>query len=211
KKKEKAKKPPKEKKPKKEKPPKEKKPKKEKPAKAPEEPSAPSKPMAPKKIAVSGIFAASLGILVCIPALILPVKTATDKAKLAYVQSDFIGAYKLLHGKTMTTEQKTMYEKSRVIAWAERYLKGYENYKAMNKEVEALDMLLMSERNKEKLLEDATKFNVEKQVSSVYDSIESLLSENYGLSEEDINEINSIKKDRDYTIRIMEILGMFEE
>lgn len=211
KKKEKAKKPPKEKKPKKEKPPKEKKPKKEKPAKAPEEPSAPSKPMAPKKIAVSGIFAASLGILVCIPALILPVKTATDKAKLAYVQSDFIGAYKLLHGKTMTTEQKTMYEKSRVIAWAERYLKGYENYKAMNKEVEALDMLLMSERNKEKLLEDATKFNVEKQVSSVYDSIESLLSENYGLSEEDINEINSIKKDRDYTIRIMEVLGMFEE
>ena len=48
-------------------------------------------------------------------------------------------------------------------------------------------------------------------MSSVYDSIESLLSENYGLSEEDINEINSIKKDRDYTIRIMEILGMFEE
>ncbi|WP_026654530.1 hypothetical protein [Butyrivibrio sp. AE3003] len=156
-------------------------------------------------------FAASLGILVCIPALILPVKTATDKAKLAYVQSDFIGAYKLFHGKTMTTEQKTMYERSRVIAWAERYLNGYENYKSMNKDVEALDMLLMAERNKEGLLEEATKFNVEIQVTSVYDSIESLLSENYGLSEEDINEINSIKKDRDYTIRIMEVLGMFEE
>ena len=69
----------------------------------------------------------------------------------------------------------------------------------------------MAERNKESLLEEATKFNVEIQVSSVYDSIESLLSENYGLSEEDITEINSIKKDRDYTIRIMEVLGMFEE
>ncbi len=111
----------------------------------------------------------------------------------------------------MTTEQKTMYERSRVIAWAERYLNGYENYKSMNKDVEALDMLLMAERNKEGLLEEATKFNVEIQVTSVYDSIESLLSENYGLSEEDINEINSIKKDRDYTIRIMEVLGMFEE
>jgi len=212
KKKEKAKKPPKEKKPKKEKPKKEKPPKqkKEKKPKVPQEQEVREKAISPKKVMVAGTFAASLGILVCIPALILPVKISSERAKEAYIHSDFTNTYKLLHGKTMTTEQKTMYERARILAWADRYIKGYENYKAMNKEVEALDMLLMSERNKQSLLEEATKFNVEIQVSSVYDSIESLLSEEYGLSEEEINEINSIKKDRDYTIRVMEILGLFE-
>ena len=41
----------------------------------------------------------------------------------------------------------------------------------------------------------------------MYDNIESLLSTNYGLTESDISEINSIKKERDYTIRLMEIVG----
>jgi hypothetical protein len=65
-------------------------------------------------------------------------------------------------------------------------------------------------RNKEDLIEEATKFSVEIQVQSVYDIIESLLSDNYGLSAEDIKEINSIKKERDYTIRLLEICGILE-
>ena len=59
-------------------------------------------------------------------------------------------------------------------------------------------------------LEEAEKYSVEIEVKSVYDSIESLLSESYGLSEADVEEINSIKKDRDYTIRLMEIVGTLE-
>ena len=206
KKKEKAAKPP---KPKKEKPPKEKKekPKKEKP---PKEPGVPEKAIAPKKIAVSGIFAASLGILVCIPAIVLPERIASERARTAYAQQEYATTYTLLYGKEMTADQSAVYEQSRVLAWSQRYLTGYENYMAMNMEVEALDMLLMSKRNKESLMEEATKFKVENQVRSVYDSIESLLSENYGLSEEDVVEINSIKKERDYTIRIMEIVGKLE-
>ena len=58
-------------------------------------------------------------------------------------------------------------------------------------------MLLMAMRNKEDLLEEAVKYGVEIQVQSVYDSIESLLSQNYGLSEDGIKEVNSIKKERD--------------
>ena len=200
-------KPPKEKKPKKEKPPK---PKKEKKPKPPKEPEPPGKAMAPKKIILSGIFAASFGILVCIPAFVLPNRIARESAQGAYAHQDYSTAYKLLYGKEMTSEESTVYEQSRVLAWSERYLMGYQNYKAMNMETEALDMLLMAKRNKDELLEEAQKFNVEIQVQSVYDSIESLLSENYGLSEEEISEINSIKKDRDYTIKLMEIVGTLE-
>lgn len=200
-------KPPKEKKPKKEKPPK---PKKEKKPKPPKEPEPPGKAMAPKKIIVSAIFAASLGILVCLPAFLFPERISSERADGAFKHGDYMTTYKLLHGKKHTAQQSTIYEQARVIAWAERYMKGYENYTAMNMDKEALDMLLMAKRNKDEIMQEAQKFNVEIQVQTVYDSIESLLSENYGLSEEEIAEINSIKKDRDYTIKLMEIVG-FEE
>ncbi|WP_026662746.1 hypothetical protein [Butyrivibrio proteoclasticus] len=197
-------KPPKEKKPKKEKPPK---PKKEKKPKPPKNPGVPEKAMSPKKIAISGIFAASIGIFFMIPVLVLPDRIANEKAATAYTHKEYTTAYKMLYGKERTEDQTVIYEQSRVLAWAERYLAGYENYVAMNMEEEALDMLLMGMRNKGDLLEEAAKFNVEIQVQSVYDNIESLLSTNYGLTESDISEINSIKKERDYTIRLMEIVG----
>ena len=213
KKKEKKEKKPKEKKPKKEKPPKEKKPpkpKKEKKPKPPKDPGAPEKAISPKKIAISGIFAASLGILIMIPAIVLPDRIASERAETAYTHREYTTAYKMLYGKDMTEKETVIYEQSRVLAWAQRYLDGYDNYTAMNMKEEALDMLLMAKRNKEVLLAEAEKYSVEIEVKSVYDSIESLLSESYGLSEADVEEINSIKKDRDYTIRLMEIVGTLE-
>ena len=213
KKKEKKEKKPKEKKPKKEKPPKEKKPpkpKKEKKPKPPKEPGAPERAISPKKIAISGIFAASLGILIMIPALVLPDRIASERAETAYTHREYTTAYKMLYGKDMTEKETVIYEQSRVLAWAQRYLDGYDNYTAMNMKEEALDMLLMAKRNKEVLLAEAEKYSVEIEVKSVYDSIESLLSESYGLSEADVEEINSIKKDREYTIRLMEIVGTLE-
>ncbi len=209
-KKEKKEKKPKEKKPKKEKPPKEKKPpkpKKEKKPKPPKDPGEPEKAISPKKVALSGIFAASLGILIIIPSLILPDMITSKSANAAYSHREYTTAYKLLYGKTLNEDESLMYEQSRVLAWAQRYLDGYKNYSAMNMKEEALDMLLMAIRNQEDLIAEAQKYNVEIEVNSVYDSIISVLSETYGLTEADIAEINSIKKDRDYTIRLMEVVG----
>ena len=145
-----------------------------------------------------------------IPVLVLPDRIANERAETAYTHKEYTTAYKMLYGKEMTEDQSIIYEQSRVLAWAERYLAGYENYIAMNMQEEALDMLLMAMRNKENLLEESVKYGVEIQVQSVYDSIESLLSQNYGLSEDAIKEVNSIKKERDYTIRLLEICGVLE-
>ncbi len=213
KKKEKKEKKPKKEKPKKEKPPKEKKPpkpKKEKKPKPPKDPGVPEKAISPKKVALAFIFAVSLGVLVCIPAVVLPNRIASQRAASAYTHKEYTTAYKMLYGKEKNEDETIIYEQSRVLAWAQRYLDGYENYTAMNMKEEALDMLLMAMRNQEDLLEEAEKYSVATEVNSVYDSIVSLLSEGYGLTEADIAEINSIKKDRDYTIRLMEIVGTIE-
>ena len=213
KKKEKKEKKPKEKKPKKQKPPKEKKPpkpKKEKKTKPPKDPEKPEPAISPKKVALSFVFAASLGILVCIPAFVLPDRIASQRANTAFEQKEYTTTYKMLYGKEMSEEETLIYEQSRVQAWAMRYLDGYNNYTAMNMKEEALDMLLMAMRNKADLLAEAEKYNVVIDVDNVYHSIETLLSESYGLTDADILEINSIKKDRDYTIRLMEIVGTIE-
>ncbi len=203
----------KEKKPKKEKPPKEKKPpkpKKEKKPKPPKDPGEPEKAISPKKVAISGLFAASLGVLVIIPALVLPDRIASERAQTAYEHNEYTTAYKMLYGKEMTEDETIIYEQSRVLAWANRYMDGYQNYTAMNMKEEALDMLLMAMRNRDDLIAEAAKYSVEIEVNSVYDSIESLLTNSYGLTEAEVLEINSIKKDRDYTIRLMEIVGTLE-
>ena len=145
-----------------------------------------------------------------IPALVLPDRIASERAETAYTHKEYTTAYKMLYGKDMNENETVIYEQSRVLAWAQRYLDGYDNYTAMNMKEEALDMLLMAKRNKSKLLEEAEKYSVEIEVNSVYDSIESLLTNSYGLTEAVGLEINSIKKDRDYTIRLMEIVGTLE-
>ncbi|WP_022778896.1 hypothetical protein [Butyrivibrio sp. AE3009] len=197
-------KPKKEPKPKKEKPPK---PKKEKKPKPPKDPSIPEKAISPRKVAISFIFAASLGILVLIPSLVLPERLAKERAESAYIHQDYVTTYKVLHGKELDERQTLMYEQSRVLAWGDRYLTAHENFEAMNMKEEALDILLTAMRNKEDILEEAAQFNVEIQIESVYSKIESLLLEEYGLTEEDVKSINSIKKDWDYTIKVMEIVG----
>ncbi|WP_026515682.1 hypothetical protein [Butyrivibrio sp. MC2021] len=200
-------KPKKEPKPKKEKPPK---PKKEKKPKPPKDPDVPEKAISPKKVAISFIFAASLGLLVSIPALVLPDRIAAERVQAAFDHKDYTTTYMLLYGKELDETQTLMYEQSRVIAWAERYVNAHENYNAMNMKEEALDMLLMAMRNKKDILDQAAKFNVEIQIESVYSKIESLLLEEYGLTEEDVKDINSIKKDRNYTLRLMEIVGTLD-
>ncbi|SDB49274.1 hypothetical protein [Butyrivibrio sp. INlla16] len=207
----------KEKKPKKEKPPKEKKPKKEKPPKPKKEKKpkpddgAPEKALAPKKVAISMLFAFSIGLLCCLPAILLPGRIIMSRANKAFEKADYATAYKLLYGKKLNEEQTLKYHKARVIAGANYYFDSYERFKAMNMEDEALDILLIGMKKKHEIETEAEEFQVAGEVQSVYANIESALTSVYGLSAQDIEELNAIEGKKDYTKRIMEITGSIEK
>ncbi|SEK49326.1 hypothetical protein SAMN04487770_101503 [Butyrivibrio sp. ob235] len=207
----------KEKKPKKEKPPKEKKPKKEKPPKPKKEKKpkpddgAPEKALAPKKVAISMLFAFSIGVLCCLPAILLPGRIIMSRANKAFEKADYATAYKLLYGKKLNEEQTLKYHKARVIAGANYYFDSYERFKAMNMEDEALDILLIGMKKKHEIETEAEEFQVAGEVQSVYANIESALTSVYGLSAQDIEELNAIEGKKDYTKRIMEITGSIEK
>ncbi|WP_408071481.1 hypothetical protein [Butyrivibrio sp. JL13D10] len=207
----------KEKPPKKEKTPKEKKPKppkKEKPKKekkpAPDD-GEPEKALAPKKVAIAMLFAFSIGVLFSLPAILLPGKIIMGRANSAYEKEDYATAYKLLYGKALNEEQSLMYHKARVMTSAQYYLNAYKNYKSMKMEDEALDILLISMKTKDTIIKEAEEFQVAAEVQSVYSNIESTLSTDYGLSAQDIKDINSIESKAEYTKRIMETTGTIEK
>jgi hypothetical protein len=208
-KKEKPKKEPKPKKEKKPKPPKEPKPKKEKKKKVDD--GAPEKALAPKKVAISMIFATSLGLLCCLPSFVLPGRIIFTRAQTAFENGDYSEAYKLLYGKELNEEQALLYHKARVMACANHYMDSYNNYLAMNMKDEAVDSLLVGMRTKDAIIKEAEEFQVAGEVESVYSNIESILTGEYGLSAADIEEVNKLTDKAAYTKRIMEIAGTLED
>ena len=208
-KKEKPKKEPKPKKEKKPKPPKEPKPKKEKKKKVDD--GAPEKALAPKKVAISMIFAISLGLLCCIPSFVLPGRIIFGRAQTAYEHGDYKEAYKLLYGKQLNEEQALLYNQARVLANVNHYLDSYNNYIAMNMKDEAVDSLLIGMRTKNDVIAQAEEFQVAGEVESVYSNIESILTGEYGLTLADVEEVNKLTDKAAYTKRIMEIAGTLED
>nr|WP_051207737.1 hypothetical protein [Butyrivibrio sp. AE3006] len=208
-KKEKPKKEPKPKKEKKPKPPKEPKPKKEKKKKVDD--GAPEKALAPKKVAISMIFAVSLGLLCCIPSFVLPGRIIFGRAQTAFEHGDYKEAYKLLYGKQLNEEQALLYNQARVLANANHYMDSYNNYIAMNMKDEAVDSLLIGMRTKNDVIAQAEEFQVAGEVESVYSNIESILTGEYGLTLAEIEEVNKLTEKAAYTKRIMEIAGTLED
>ncbi len=121
-----------------------------------------------------------------------------------------VTAYKLLYGKQLNEEQSLMYHQARVMTSAQYYFNAYKSYKAMKMEDEALDILLIAMKTKDSIMGEAEEFQVVNEVQSVYSNIESTLSSEYGLSSQDIAEINEIKTKPEYTRRIMEATGTIE-
>nr|MCR5100912.1 hypothetical protein [Butyrivibrio sp.] len=202
----------KEKKPKPEKPKKEKKPKPPKPKKEkkPKPPADPEKSIAPRKVGIAAIFALSFGLLCSLPTILLPQKIILNGAMLQFRSGNYNETYKLMYGQQLTEEQSLMYNQARTLSWAQRYVDSYENYKSMNMEEEALNSLLSGVRQYSELTADAEQFQVENQVKSVYDNIESILESEYGLTSEDIAEINAIENKKEYTLKLMDVCGTLE-
>ncbi len=195
-------KPPKEKK---QKPPKEKKPKKEKKKKVDD--GQPEKALAPKKVAIAMLFAFSLGFLCWLPSILLPERITLNSAQAAIDNQDYVRAYQILYGQKLNEEQTLTYNQARVLARIDYYVKAYDNFIAMNMKDEAVDSLLKAMRMKKDIEMEADEFQVAGEVENVYSNIESILANDYGLSIQDIEEINALKEKPAYTKRIMEVTG----
>lgn len=200
----------KEKKPKKEKQPKPKKPakekkKKEKPEKE-EAPAAPGKKLSPKKIIPIVVVCISLGAVILLVGNFLTDYMAKRSGREAYYAGDYQTCYQNLSGKELDETEQVMYGQSESILTIRMWLREYEVFVNEGSELEALDSLLQAVRDYPTLLNYATQWNAQNEVSSAYQDILNILLQKYQLSQEEAENLAAVSDNVEYTKNVMLIL-----
>ena len=193
----------KEKKPKKEK--QQKKPKKEKPKKE-EAPAAPGKKLSPKKIIPIVVVCISLGAVILILGNFLTEYMSKKSGREAYYAGDYQTCYQNLFGKDLNETEQVMYSQSESILTIRMWLREYEVFVNEGSELEALDSLLQAVHDYPSLLDYATQWNAQDEVTSAFGEILNILSEKYQLSQEEAQAIADISDDVEYTKNVMMVL-----
>lgn len=193
----------KEKKPKKEKQPK--KPKKEK-TKKEDVPAVPEKKLSPKKIIPIVVVCISLGAVILIVGNFLTEYMSKRSGREAYYAGDYQTCYQNLFGRELNETEQVMYSKSESILTIRMWLREYEVFVNEGSELEALDSLLQAVHDYPSLLDYATQWNVQDEVTSAFGEILNILSEKYQLSQEEAQAIADISDNVEYTKNVMLVL-----
>lgn len=193
----------KEKKPKKEKQPK--KPKKEK-TKKEAAPAVPEKKLSPKKIIPIVVVCISLGAVILIVGNFLTEYMSKKSGREAYYAGDYQTCYQNLFGRELNETEQVMYSKSESILTIRMWLREYEVFVNEGSELEALDSLLQAVHDYPSLLDYATQWNVQDEVTSAFGEILNILSEKYQLSQEEAQAIADISDNIEYTKNVMLVL-----
>lgn len=186
------------------KPKKEKKKKKEKVVD--EGPKVPEKKLSRKKVMSVFMFCATIAACIIIIAMLLPNQMEKQEARVAYDHNQYEQVYDLLYGKKLNEKDEILLQKSDTILQVQRKLDSYENYQKMDMPLEALNALIEGVRRYQNLLEAAEQYLVRNEIDVIYEQILAKLSENYGLSEDDVIDIILLEDDVTYSQRLQEIV-----
>ena len=196
------------KKPKKEKAAKEKKPKKEKKRKEEKEkiPEVPEKKLSLKKVIPIVVVCISLGAVILLLSSFLTEYMTRRSGRKAYYAGDYQTCYQNFFGKELDETEQVMYSKSESILTIRMWLREYEVFVNEGSELEALDSLLQAVHDYPSLLNYATEYNAQDEVTVAFQEILNVLSQKYGLSQEEAQEIADISNNVEYTQRVMTVL-----
>ncbi len=188
--------------------------KKEKKKKAPK-PAKPAKPKKPKKekepepyTGKKLTFKKSLPILLLgatVGAVVfIFVNLATDysvkqEAAEAFSNGDYQTCYQNLYGKKLDEEQARMYGKAESILYMEQECRKYEIVLKNGTEVQAVDSLLQTVADFPAVQEYAAQCEALPEVEQLYAGILGILSERYGITEEQAKEIAALGSRIEYT------------
>lgn len=183
-----------EKKAKKEKKKKEKKEKKEQKEKAKKEKEQEEKAVPTKKLPrakVFSIFAFCLTLLavIVILCLVIPKQQDLKTAREAYYNRDYLTVYQNMDGKDLSDSDYILYMRSRMILNMQSKLDNYLVYMGMDKEMAALNELMLAVHYYQSNLSVAESYGAVEEMDTVYRQVLSVLDQQYQLSETEAIEI----------------------
>ncbi|MCM1136558.1 MAG: hypothetical protein NC400_13410 [Clostridium sp.] len=188
---------------KKEKPAKQKKPKEKKPAPPAQKPV---KILNTKGLLAIIALCATLIASILILSMFLPQFAGRQEARMAFSDGNYKAVYELFYKKNLSSKEAEIYNKAKTVLRMERKLESYQNNMAMNRELEAVDALILGVKCYQGMYEADT-YGVRQEVAAIYQQICGILESNYGISEEEAISITKYD-DVAYTRRLRAIVGI---
>ena len=195
------------KKPKATKKPKKPKPEKPKKEKVPEpEPLIPERKLTLKRVLPVILVSVSLCVFIILLTNVSVDFADKQAAAEAYNAGDYQTCFQNLYGKNLNETEQFMFGKSESILYIRLWLREYEMFAEEGSEVEALDSLIQTVSGYPQLYSYAVQWDAGAEVAAGYQTVLSILSEKYGLTEEQAKQIAAERSDRKYTRMIVEII-----
>ena len=193
----------------KDKPKKVKKPKPEKPKKEkiPEpEPLIPERRLTLKRILPVLLVCASLAVLIIVFTNASVDFTAKKTAQEAYRNGDYQTCYQNLYGRDLNETEQIMLGTSESILRIRLWVAEYELFVNSGEDLRALDSLITAVKEYPKLYAYAVQWNAGGEVEAGYQHLLTILTQNYGLTEEQALVIANARSDIEYTRMVLFIV-----
>ena len=153
-------------------------------------------------------FTFALSIMVVILVIYMFVPNAIDKAnaRKAFYNKDYYEAYELLQGKELNDSDRILLNKVTCILKVQRKLDSYNNYVKLDKQLDAINVLMEGVALYEESYTYAKALSIDGEIDAIYDEILLILNGRYGVNEEMAKEINAYESDAEYTIRLQYLI-----
>lgn len=167
------------------------------------------KKLSKKKVLTVFAFCGTIAFCILLLNKIFPETMEKRDARVAYDQQNYEVAYDLFVGKKLNEDDELIFQKSSVIMQMKHIQKEYEVYRTLEKNLEALDVLVRAVSNYSEMQRKAEKYNVEAQVQEIYDEILQTLEQDFGVTQEDALDAAASEDDVTYTKKLTAMVSGF--
>ncbi len=166
----------------------------------------PKKRIPPKKIAIAAVFGASVCGAVIVATNVLASQGYIQKARNAFDSQDYKTVYLSTYGMDLNGADEQMQKKSEVILKMQRRYDSYQTNLKMDREIEALNSLIMVYTTYDAINADAEQYGAMQEVDAIKADIENILSTKYGLDEASARELLLYEDNLEYTMALNKII-----
>ena len=131
------------------------------------------------------VFCLSIVAVIVAICTFWPDYTDKKKAREAFYINDYESVYEHLYDKNLNASDQILFNQAQTILKMQRKLDSYNNYMSMNMPEEALNALILGVQQTT-LFDTADAYGVRAEVEAIYNQMLSILSDEYGITSEDL-------------------------
>lgn len=166
-----------------------------------------SPPLPKVPVILITVMALSIGILIYFGSSVLGYMSTVSQAKSLYNDKDYKAAYTMLNGINVKEKDAEIYRKSALMSYLQAEYDGYNTYMAANKYEEALDCLIRGIGRYDLHIDEAAQYGIQAEYDELEKKMEEQLAGQFAVISDEARELYAIKRRRDYTRELKNILS----